>query len=213
MPELRSSALVEAPLPTVAGALLDLASQSWWTVSSDLVETGAGTLAVHRVSWRSLGRVFDLTVGRWVALRLLHKRSHALAARSLELAEARVVVGAAIVRDGKLLAQQRAYPESHAGQWELPGGRVESGETPVDGLVRECLEELGVRVVVGEQVGPDVPLKKDMLLRIFAAKLDGGEPEALEHKALRWLTADELPGLDWLPADRVLVGDLTDLLR
>nr|WP_285752899.1 (deoxy)nucleoside triphosphate pyrophosphohydrolase [Lentzea sp. NBRC 105346] len=127
--------------------------------------------------------------------------------------DARVVVGAAIVRDGKLLAQQRAYPESHAGQWELPGGRVEPGETPADALVRECLEELGVAVVVGEQVGPDVPLKTDLLLRIFAAKLDGGEPEALEHKALRWLTAGELVDLDWLPADRLLVADLEHLLR
>ncbi|MFI6101217.1 (deoxy)nucleoside triphosphate pyrophosphohydrolase [Lentzea sp. NPDC051213] len=128
------------------------------------------------------------------------------------MSAARVVVGAAIVRDGRLLAQQRSYPESHAGQWELPGGRVEDGEKPEEALVRECAEELGVPVAVGEQIGPDVPLKKDVLLRIYAAELVGGEPEALEHNAVRWLTADELPGTDWLPADRVLVPALQRLL-
>ncbi|MEU0885945.1 (deoxy)nucleoside triphosphate pyrophosphohydrolase [Lentzea sp. NPDC005914] len=148
-----------------------------------------------------------------MALRVLEKRSALLAQRCRELSEARVVVGAAIVRDGRLLAQQRAYPESHAGQWELPGGRVEAGEKPEEALMRECVEELGVTVAVGDQVGPDVPLKKDMALRIYAATLGGGEPEALEHNAVRWLTADELPGVDWLPADRVLVPALQALLN
>jgi 8-oxo-dGTP diphosphatase len=197
----------------VAGALLELTEpHGRYTVHTDLVETGAGTLAVHRVSWHTPGRWFDVTVGRRVALRLLHKRTDAVATRCAQLVDARIVVGAEIVRDGKLLAQQRAYPESHAGQWELPGGRVEPDETPEGALVRECLEELGVPVVVGEQTGPDVPLKQDMLLRVFAAKLDGGEPEALEHKAVRWLTAGELDDLDWLPADRHLVPALRELL-
>lgn len=184
---------------------------------TDLVVTGAGTMVVDRVSWTTVGgvvgRFADVTVGRGMALRVLEKRSALLALRSAELAAAKVVVGAAIVRDGRLLAQQRAYPESHAGQWELPGGRVEPDEKPEDALVRECVEELGVTVVVGAQVGPDVPLKKDMVLRVFAAELGGGEPEALEHNAVRWLTADELQGLDWLPADRVLVPGLQDLLN
>ncbi|WP_245777664.1 (deoxy)nucleoside triphosphate pyrophosphohydrolase [Lentzea xinjiangensis] len=126
---------------------------------------------------------------------------------------ARVVVGAAIVRGGRLLAQQRSYPESHAGQWELPGGRVEDGEQPEEALARECVEELGASVEVGEQVGPDVPLKEDLVLRVFAARLAGGEPEALEHNAVKWLTADELPSVDWLPADRVLVPALQRLLN
>jgi 8-oxo-dGTP diphosphatase len=183
---------------------------------TDLVATGAGTMVIDRVSWTTVGgvvgRFADVTVGRGMALRVLEKRSALLAERCRELSEARVVVGAAIVRDGRLLAQQRSYPESHAGQWELPGGRVEAGEKPEDALVRECVEELGVPVVVGEQLGPDVPLKKDMVLRIYAAELGDGEPEALEHNAVRWFTADELPGVDWLPADRVLVPALQTLL-
>ena len=257
MPELRASALVDAPVAAVAGALLETsliagfgvkvagpllclgdvlvgpfgvrltvtradlsgvsASGEFLELHTDLVVTGAGTLVVDRVSWTTVGgvvgRFADVTVGRGMALRVLQKRSALLAARCEELRTARVVVGAAIVRDGRLLAQQRSYPESHAGQWELPGGRVEPGEKPADALVRECVEELGVPVVVGEQIGPDVPLKKDMVLRIYAATLAGGEPEALEHNAVRWLTADELPDVDWLPADRVLVPALQTLLN
>ena len=183
---------------------------------TDLVATGAGTMVVDRVRWTTVGgvvgRFADVTVGRGIALRVLEKRSALLARRCAELAAARVVVGAAVVRGGRLLAQQRAFPESQAGQWELPGGRVEPGEKPEAALVRECVEELGATVVVGEQIGPDVPLKTDLVLRIHAAELAGGEPEALEHNAVRWFTADELPGVDWLPADRALVPALQALL-
>lgn len=126
----------------------------------------------------------------------------------------RVIVGAAIVDDGRLLAAQRSYPDDVAGLWELPGGRVEPGETEHAALVRECREELGVDVTVGERVGPDVPLPGGRVLRIHAAALrDGSEPRAAEHKALRWVTAAEVAGVDWLPADRVLVPDLEALLH
>jgi 8-oxo-dGTP diphosphatase len=125
-----------------------------------------------------------------------------------------VVVGAAIVRAGALLAQQRAYPAEAAGLWELPGGRVEPGESETVALHRECVEELGVRVLVGERVGHDVPLRADKVLRIFAARLTEGEPEprAVEHRAVRWVGAEELAAVDWLPADRVLVPALHELL-
>jgi len=123
-----------------------------------------------------------------------------------------VVVGAAIVRGGTLLAQQRAWPAEAAGQWELPGGRVEPGESEVDALRRECAEELDVEISVGERVGPDVELPGGKVLRIFAAELAEGEPRPVEHLGLRWLTADELLSVVWLPADRLLLPDLRALL-
>jgi 8-oxo-dGTP diphosphatase len=123
------------------------------------------------------------------------------------------VVGAAIVRDGTLLAQQRAWPPDAAGQWELPGGRVEPGESDETALRRECAEELDVDISVGQRVGPDVELPGGKMLRIYAAGLtNGGEPRAVEHLALRWLAPGELATLDWLPADRVLLPDLGALL-
>ncbi|MGB3444186.1 MAG: NUDIX domain-containing protein [Actinophytocola sp.] len=129
--------------------------------------------------------------------------------------DARVVVGTAIVRGRRLLAQQRAYPADAAGLWELPGGRVEPGESDVAAVARECAEELGVRVAVGDPVGPDVALPKGKLLRIYRATLidQDAEPHPHDHADLRWLTAGLLGSVPWLPADLVLVPALRQLLR
>ena len=118
------------------------------------------------------------------------------------------------MRDGKLLAQQRAWPPAHAGQWELPGGRVEPGESEAFALARECSEELDVAVSVGDRVGQDISLPGGRVLRIYAASLvsPGDEPRAVEHRALRWLGPDDLDDVDWLPADRILLPDFRALL-
>ncbi|RCV47194.1 NUDIX domain-containing protein, partial [Marinitenerispora sediminis] len=66
-----------------------------------------------------------------------------------------IVVGAAIVRDGVLLAAQRAEPPQMRGRWELPGGKVDPGESDEEALVRECREELGVRIRPVHRLGAD----------------------------------------------------------
>jgi len=126
----------------------------------------------------------------------------------------RVIVAAVIVTDGRVLACERATPPEVAGRWEFPGGKVEPGETDAQALARECAEELGVRVAVGARVGPDVPLAHGRaVLRVFAVTLlNGDEPRALEHTAMRWLAADELNSVPWLPADRPIVAELPVLL-
>lgn len=124
-----------------------------------------------------------------------------------------IVVATAIVRNRQVLAQQRAFPSDHAGRWEFPGGRVEPGESETDAVVRECREELGVEVVAGKSVGPDVPLENGMVLRLYAAELvNGGEPMAVEHAAVRWVGVDEFDGLPWLDADLAFLDDLRELL-
>jgi 8-oxo-dGTP diphosphatase len=126
----------------------------------------------------------------------------------------KVVVGAAIVRNGLLLAQRRARPRELAGRWELPGGQVEPGESEPAALRRECREELGVLLTVAGRVGPDLPLSARAVLRVYAATLAPGSPQprALEHAGVRWVTPEELPALDWLDADRALLPALAALL-
>jgi 8-oxo-dGTP diphosphatase len=126
-----------------------------------------------------------------------------------------VIVGAAMLLDGRVLACERSRPPETAGWWEFPGGKVEPGETDEAALARECVEELGVRVEVGARVGADVPLPGGRaVLRVFAVRLlDGDLPRPLEHAALRWLGPDELDSVPWLPADRPIVAELAVILR
>lgn len=119
----------------------------------------------------------------------------------------RVVVAAAVVRDGRLLAAERATPAELRGGWELPGGKVEAGEDEPTALVRECAEELGVRIEVAGRLGPDVPLRPGLLLRGYRAVLLAGEPcPGADHLAVRWLTPDELYEVAWLEPDLPLVA-------
>jgi 8-oxo-dGTP diphosphatase len=124
----------------------------------------------------------------------------------------RVVVGAAIVRDGRVLAARRSAPPEMAGGWEFPGGKVEPGESEPSALMRECREELGVRVTVGELLG-SAPLSRGFVLHVYLAALVAGEPRPLQdHDELRWLAADELDSVDWLPAERPALAAVAALL-
>jgi 8-oxo-dGTP diphosphatase len=126
----------------------------------------------------------------------------------------KVIVAAVIITAGRVLACERSSPPEVAGRWEFPGGKVEPGETDQQALARECAEELGVRVEVGDRVGPDVPLAHGRaVLRVYAVRLLAGDtPQALEHSAMRWLSADELDSVHWLPADKPIVAELPALL-
>ncbi|MEV0727566.1 (deoxy)nucleoside triphosphate pyrophosphohydrolase [Polymorphospora sp. NPDC050346] len=127
---------------------------------------------------------------------------------------ARRVVGAAIVEAGRVLACARSSPPEAAGKWEFPGGKVETGESDVAALIRECEEELGVRIEVGDRVGHDVPLGRgDAVLGVYLARLrDEVRPRPLEHAELRWLAPDELDTVTWLPADVPIVAALRPIL-
>ena len=123
------------------------------------------------------------------------------------------VVGAAIIRDGRLLAAQRAEPVALAGGWEFPGGKVDPGESDQEALIRECEEELGVKVALLDRIGGEWPLGPETLMRIWTAELVEGEPRALEHLALRWLSVEELYDVEWLPGDLPVVAALRRHLR
>lgn len=126
------------------------------------------------------------------------------------------VVGAAIVRGGKVLAARRSYPAAEAGRWEFPGGKVALGESPEAALTREIAEELGCAVSVDDWLSGSVRWRSDgveLELRVALCRLVEGEPHGREHDALRWLSADELDDVDWLEPDRPFLPALKGLLR
>ncbi|MFE7512448.1 (deoxy)nucleoside triphosphate pyrophosphohydrolase [Streptomyces sp. NPDC057540] len=119
-----------------------------------------------------------------------------------------VVVAGALYDGGRLLAARRSAPVELAGRWELPGGKVEPGESPEEALVRELREELGVEVAPGEPLPGVWPLKPGYVLRVWTARLLSGEPRPLEdHDELRWLARSELDSVDWLDQDRPAVAE------
>ncbi|PXX08915.1 acetyltransferase (GNAT) family protein [Mycolicibacterium moriokaense] len=124
-----------------------------------------------------------------------------------------IVVAGAVISGSLLLVAQRARPPELAGLWELPGGKVAAGESDAAALARELREELGVEVTVGPRIGADVALNGTTTLRAYRVTQTGGTLHPNDHRALRWIGADELEGLAWVPADRAWVGELTVALQ
>jgi 8-oxo-dGTP diphosphatase len=123
-----------------------------------------------------------------------------------------IVVAGALISGDSLLVAQRARPAELAGLWELPGGKVAPGESDAAALARELEEELGVEITVGARLGHDVVLGGTVTLRAYLVTRTGGTVQPRDHQALRWVTADELDGLAWVPADRSWLPDLTAAL-
>lgn len=116
------------------------------------------------------------------------------------------VVAAVIKADNKIFATQRGYGEFKGG-WEFPGGKIEPGETPQEALKREILEELDTEISVGELIDtieydyPTFHLSMDC----FWCEIVKGDLVLKEHEAARWLDADTLDDVEWLPADIALI--------
>lgn len=123
------------------------------------------------------------------------------------------VVAAIIHHNGKILATQRGYGDFKDG-WEFPGGKIESGETAEQAIVREIQEELNVTIVPEKLVTTvecDYP-KFHLTMHCFLSSIKEGHVALLEHEAMKWLTKDELDTVGWLPADVEVVEKLKPLL-
>lgn len=124
-------------------------------------------------------------------------------------------VAAAVIRDGnRIFATQRGYGEQKGG-WEFPGGKIEAGESARQALAREIREELDTEISVGELVGtieydyPNFHLSMDC----FMCEIIKGELVLKEAEAAKWLTADTLYSVDWLPADLTIIEKVKQILE
>lgn len=121
------------------------------------------------------------------------------------------VVAAIIKHESMIFATQRGYGE-FAGGWEFPGGKVEDGETPEAALVREIHEELEATISVDDficQVEYDYPTFH-LSMKCYLCSVVAGHLTLLEHNAAKWLDANNLDSVDWLPADISVVNAIKE---
>ena len=123
------------------------------------------------------------------------------------------VVAALIWRGNKFMICQRPAHKARGLLWEFVGGKVESGETKEQALIRECREELNVLLSVGDifmeviHEYPDITVH----LTLFHATIAEGEPQKLEHNDIRWIITSEIPNYEFCPADEEILKKLYDL--
>ena len=125
-----------------------------------------------------------------------------------------IEVVAAIIHDadGRIFATQRGYGEWE-GWWEFPGGKMEAGESPEEALQREIWEELETRIVIERLVTTvewDYPAFH-LKMHCFWCHIESGSLTLKEHEAARWLAADELESVKWLPADLQILEKIRNL--
>jgi 8-oxo-dGTP diphosphatase len=121
------------------------------------------------------------------------------------------VVAAVIARDGRILIGQRPPNKQHPLKWEFPGGKLETGEEPRDGLARELKEELDIQ----PQIGPEItryqyqyPGRPPILLIFFKVDRFSGEPRNLVFERIAWVAPRDLPSCDFLDGDVEFVRTL-----
>lgn len=124
------------------------------------------------------------------------------------------VVGAILIKEGRILCAQRGGEKSLPYLWEFPGGKIEQGETPHQALIRELSEELLIEVELETTIFDAVSYEYDfgvVNLTTIIGKLKSGEPVLTEHQEIRWLSPEELFEVEWAPADIPIVKQLSKM--
>lgn len=122
------------------------------------------------------------------------------------------VVAALIWNGDRFMICQRPAHKARGLLWEFVGGKVEPGETKEQALIRECREELGITLSVGEAYMdvtheyPDITVH----LTLFHAAITEGVPQKLEHNDIRWVTVQEMSDYPFCPADVVILRRLME---
>ena len=125
------------------------------------------------------------------------------------------VVAALIWDNDKFMICQRPAHKARGLLWEFVGGKVESGETKEQALIRECREELNVLLSVGDVFMDLVHEYPDLKvhLTLFDATIAEGEPQKLEHNDIRWITPSETPNYEFCPADKGILAKICEVYK
>ena len=118
------------------------------------------------------------------------------------------VVAAIIQNENKIFCAQRNLFKSNGGKWEFPGGKIETGETREDALIREIKEEFDGDIVVDKYIMTveyDYPTFH-ITMHAYLCTLLKKELTLKEHNDSIWLTKKELLNLDWAEADLPIVN-------
>ncbi len=122
------------------------------------------------------------------------------------------VVAALIWKGDQFMICQRPAHKARGLLWEFVGGKVEPGETKEQALIRECQEELGVLLSVGDVFLEVVHEYPDLAvhLTLFNATIAKGEPKRLEHNDIRWIKPSEIPSYAFCPADEEILTRIAE---
>lgn len=123
----------------------------------------------------------------------------------------KLVVAALILRETQVLVCQRTKHQTMPLKWEFPGGKIEPGEQPTDGLRRELEEELGILARIGDEVARIQHAYKNgdaVELRFFSVREFEGEVENRIFAAVQWAERARLRDYDFLEADQELVRQI-----
>ena len=120
--------------------------------------------------------------------------------------EVKVAAGV-IERDGQVLVTQRAAKAHQGGLWEFPGGKLESGESAEQALIRELAEELNIQVT---QQAPLIEISHDYgdkQVRLFVSVVRAfeGEPQGMEGQPMQWVAAADLNTLSFPAANLPII--------
>lgn len=121
------------------------------------------------------------------------------------------VVGAAILKDNKILVSKRKEDKILGNLWEFPGGKVEIGETPKMALKREIREEFHDEVIIGNQIGEAVNFTYQfgtVNLTVFFARLKSNNLDLTVHSKVKWSIKEDLIKFNWAQADKPVVDAL-----
>ena len=122
------------------------------------------------------------------------------------------VVAALIWDENKFMICQRPAHKARGLLWEFVGGKVESGETKEEALIRECREELDILISVGDIFMDVIHEYPDLTvhLTLFNAWIAEGVPKKLEHNDIRWITSNEIPNYAFCPADEEILQKIIE---